>query len=145
MTKYAVLLILIAFVIVSLPAVNAQEVPKATKYADATWYVVTYYKFKSGLADDALDLVYKYFVPADKAAGRRVIHFDVNVGEWDHVAFFPLEGPGDLAWQIGPSYVKVLQELVKQGGNDKLLEIEKFESYIAHSKSEVVMRRKVDQ
>ena len=145
MKNIIALLMVVALVFISLPTVKAQELPQAAKYEDATWYVATYYKFKSGMADDALDLVYKYFVPADKAAGRKVIHFDVNIGEWDHIAFFPLEGPGDLAWQTSPDYVKVLQELVKQRGIQIIQELDKYENLIAHSRSEVVMRRKIDE
>ena len=138
-------LLVIAFVFISFPAINAQELPKATKYTDVTWYSVTYYKFKPGMADNALDLVYKYFVPADKATGRRVIHFDVAIGEWDHIAYFPLdEGPGDLAWEVSPSYEKLIQELVNKLGIEKYRELD-LESFVAYSKSEIVMRRKIDE
>lgn len=140
------LLMVMAFAFISLPNITAQELPKATKYKDVTWYGVTYYKFKPGMAGDALNLVYKYFVPADKAAGRKVIHFDGAIGEWDHVAFFPLEGgPADLGWEVSPIYEKVIQNLVKQHGIDKFREIEEFQSMIAYSKSELVMRHKIDE
>ncbi len=147
MKKYTIIgLLVIAFVFISLPNLTAQELPKATKYTDVTWYTVTYYKFKPGMADDALKLVYEYFVPAGKAAGFKVIHFDVAVGEWDHVAFFRQDGgPEDLGWEVSPIYEKFVQILVKQQGIEKFRELESFESMIAHSKSELVMRRKIDE
>ena len=144
MKNLAALLVMMAFVSLSLPVV-AQDLPKAAQYEEGTWYVVTYYKFKSGMTDEALDLVYKYLVPADKASGRHVIHFDIIVGEWDHVAYFPMEGPGDLIWQTEPSYVKLVQELARQGGMERVQELDKYESYIDFSRSEVVLRRKMDE
>ena len=140
------LLMVMAFVFISLPNITAQELPKATKYKDVTWYGVTYYKFKPGMAGDALNMIYQYFVPAGKASGYKVIHFDVAVGEWDHVAFFSLDGgPGDLGWEVSPIYEKFIQVLVKQQGMEKLQEIDNFESMIAYAKSELVMRRKIDE
>lgn len=146
MKNYLVVLMVIVFVSFSLPAVTGQELPKATKYNDVTWYSVTYYKFQPGKASDALKLIYDYLVPAGKAAGYQVIHFDVSVGDWDHIAFFRMDGgPGDLGWETAPIYEKFVKILSDKFGPEKLRELDNFDSMIARSRSEVVMRRKVDE
>ena len=91
MSKLSIALFTFAFVLMVTHFANAQELPKAAKYENVTWYSVGYIKFKPGKVDDGLKIIYDHFVPADKASGREIINFDTRTGEWHHVVYFPME------------------------------------------------------
>ena len=144
MNKLSMVLSAFAFVLMMTHFANAQELPKAAKYENVNWYQVEYFKFKPGKADDALNIIYDHFVPADKAAGREIINFDTRIGEWHHVAYFPMEdGASGLAWKVAPKDEKWWAALAKQlGGATKALELlAKWGELVAETKSEIVMRR----
>ena len=144
MSKLSIVLFAFALVITVTPFATAQELPKAAKYENVIWYHVGYYKFKPGKVDDALKLIYDHFVPADKAAGREVLNFDMRIGEWHHVAYFPMDdGASGLAWKFAPNQEKFQAELAKQlGGVEKALELlAKWNELVVDSKEEIVMRR----
>ena len=144
MSKLSIVLFAFAFVLTVTHLANAQELPKAAKYENVTWYPVGYFKFKPGKVDDALKIIYDHFVPADKASGREIINFDTRTGEWHHVVYFPMEdGASGLAWKVAPKGEKWWAELAKQlGGAKKAQELyAKFNELVADSKSGIVMRR----
>jgi len=144
MSKLSIVLSAFAFVLMVTPFANAQELPKAAKYENVTWYQVVYIKFKPVKADDALKIIYDHFVPADKASGREIINFDTRTGEWDHVVYFPMEdGASGLAWKVAPKGEKWWAELAKQLGGAKKAQdlLAKFYELVADRKSEIVMRR----
>ncbi len=144
MRKFSIVLSAFAFVLMVTHFANAQELPKAAKYENVTWYQALYFKFKSGKANDALKIIYDHFVLADKASGRKFINFDMRTGEWHHVVYFPIEdGASGLAWKVAPIDEKWWAELAKHlGGAKKAQELwAKWDELVADSKSEIVMRR----
>ena len=144
MSKLSIVLFAIAVVLMVTQFGNAQELPKAAKYENVTWYQVVYVKFKPGKVDDALKIIYDHFVQADKKSGREIINFDTRTGEWHHVVYFPMEdGASGLAWTVAPKGEKWWAELAKQLGGEKKAQelLAKFNELVADSKSEIVMRR----
>ncbi len=144
MSKLSIVLSAFAFILMVTHFANAQELPKAAKYENVTWYEAVYIKFKPGKADDALKIIYDHFVPADKASGRKIINFDMRIGDWHHVVYFPMEdGASGLAWKVAPKDEKWWAELAKQlGGAKKARELlAKWNELVADSRSEMVMRR----
>jgi hypothetical protein len=143
MKTFTVVFIAVAILLMSLSFTGAQDLPKAAKYTNMTWYSIGYYKFKPGEAENAQKLIANYFMKADKAAGRGVINFNLVTGEWDHIALFPLDGGASgLEWSVGPSEEKWWAELAKlAGGAAKAQDLNKrFNEMIANSKTEVAMR-----
>jgi len=51
MSKLSIVLFTFAFVLTVTHFANAQELPKAAKYENVTWYRVGYIKFKPGKVD----------------------------------------------------------------------------------------------
>ena len=138
-------LILAAFALCLPLAARAQELPKANKFEAADWYQVTYYRFKPGKVAEARTLLYDHLIPTDRAAGRDVVNYDVRVGEWHHVAFFPMpEGASDLEWRINPQGERWQAELAKKmGGARQATELlDRWNALIEASKTEIVMRRR---
>ncbi len=144
MSKLSIALFTFAFVLMVIPFANAQELPKAAKYENVTWYQVVSIKFKPGKTGDALKIIYDHFVPADKASGRQYMNFDMRTGEWHHVVYFPMEdGASGLAWKVSPNGEKWWTELAKQlGGAKEAQDLwAKYLELVADSKSEIVMQR----
>jgi len=54
-------------------------------------YLVLAVKFKPGKAPEALNIIHEHFHTVDHTVGRRVIPFDYQTGEWDHVVYFPFD------------------------------------------------------
>jgi hypothetical protein len=54
-------------------------------------YLVIAAKFKPGKAPEALNIIHEHFHKVDQTVGRRVIPFDYQTGEWDHVVYFPFD------------------------------------------------------
>lgn len=130
------------------PSVSAQEMPTAEMREGATYYVVSYTKFKPGMAEEARELIYDHFWPVDQTIGREVIPFDHLTGEWDHVVYFPLEeGPGELAWEMSPTNEKWWAAFVEQeGGMEAAEEIQRrFGELVAESRTELVMTKWASQ
>ena len=107
--------------VVGLPlGVRAQETAQPEKYADVAWYEVHYTTFKQGTHDEAARIIREHFIPVDIAVGRDVIPFDYSSGEWDHVVYFPIDGPADLEWRRSPMDVRWWATFVGQeGGADE--------------------------
>jgi len=130
--------------ILLVPAVSAQELPKAEMRQDVDYYVVSYTKFKHGMGDEAMRLIYDHFWPIDKAIGRKVIPFDAMTGEWDHIVYFLLsEGTGELAWKTSMTDEEWMSAFVSREGSFKQAQalLQRFDQLIADSKTEVVMTK----
>jgi hypothetical protein len=109
-----------------------------------TWYVVSYVKFRAGMADEARRIIYEHFWPVDKEIGREVIPFDHVTGEWDHVVYLPMSGgPADLAFQETPLGRRWREAFLRrEGGKEKADALEKrFNEMVLREKTELVMRR----
>ena len=126
------------------PSVSAQELPTAMMREDATYYVVSYTKFKPGMADEARKIIYDHFWPVDREMGREVIPFDHMTGEWDHVVYFPLdEGPGELAWEMSPTGEAWMAAFVEREGSMEEAEAlwKRFSELVAETKTDLVMTK----
>ena len=76
-------------------------------------YLVIAAKFKAGKAPEALRIIHEHFHKVDKTVGRRVIPFDYQTGEWDHVVYFPFDPVrGDTI----PSFAEWMKALAAQEG-----------------------------
>jgi hypothetical protein len=145
MDKLRWALVIAALAVGTAQDLRGQELPKASKFPDADWYQVTYYRFKPGKVAEARSILYDHLIPTDKVAGRDVLNFDYRVGEWHHIAFFPLpEGAQDLTWQLNPVGERWNEELAKKlGGPREATELlSRWNDLIDETKTEVVMRRK---
>lgn len=140
--KFCQLIAPILAVVLLAPCAAAQEMPTAEMREGANYYIVTYTKFKPGMADEARELIYNHFWPVDKTIGREVIPFDNLTGEWDHVVYFPLEdGPGELAWEMSPTNEEWMTAFIEQeGGTASAEEIQRrFSELVEESRTELVM------
>jgi hypothetical protein len=82
---------------------GAQDLPTASQKPDSDWYEAFDIRFKLGQADEAIQIAVEHFVPVDQAMGREVIVFTHESGKWDATVYVPMEGPGDMAWDVTPS------------------------------------------
>ncbi len=82
---------------------GAQDLPTASQKPDSDWYEAIDIRFKLGQADEAIQIAVEHFVPVDLAMGREVIVFMHESGKWDQTLYIPMEGPGDMAWDVTPS------------------------------------------
>ena len=95
-------------------AIVAFSTQTAVRAADTDKvYLVIAAKFKSGKAPEALRMIHEHFHKVDKTIGRRVIPFDYQTGEWDHVVYFPFDPVrGDTI----PSSAEWMKALAAQEG-----------------------------
>ena len=138
------LLLIIASFLVHPVLAEAQEMPTATRGADADWYRASFNKFKEGQAGTAREIIYEHFIKADEASGRNPIAFNFVTGEWDHVVFFPLQGgPSDLEWDIRPidaQWWEALAEL--EGGIEQAQAlVRRFGEMVERTETHIVRRR----
>ena len=70
---------------------SAQTAPQPTRLENVEYYKVEYHRFKPGKADEGRAFIRKYYRPADRAAGIQVLEFTPVTGNWDWIAFFPVE------------------------------------------------------
>ncbi len=124
--------------VVGLPlGVKAQETAQPENYTDVAWYEVHYTKFKQGTHEQAERIIREHFIPVDIAVGRDVIPFDYSSGEWDHVIYFPIDGPAELEWRRSPMDVKWWAALVEQeGGVDEA-------GQLVQSFDQLIVRREI--
>ncbi len=139
--------LLLSVVLLALPAL-AQELPKAEKRENVQYYEAFFVKFKPGMAEQAWEAIYEHFILVDKKLGRKVRAYDLQTGEWDHVVFFPIEGPEYFSWSTSPQDEKWWVAFAEQeGGADKAQAIfKKFLETVDKSKTELAHRHlEIDQ
>jgi hypothetical protein len=137
-------LALAAFLLVTSPVLVCQELPKATKHQNVTWFVCLSIKFKINQEEEAQKIIDQYFAPADKAVGREVIAFKCVSGKWDTIVFLPLrDGINDLTWKVSPTDEKWFAAIAKiAGGADKANEVlAKWTGLIMELDRDIVMRQ----
>ena len=138
------LLLAVLLLAVTATHTRAQGAQGAVQIEGVTWYMVSYAKFRFGMADEARRIIYEHFWPVDKEIGREVIPFDHVTGEWDHVVYFPMPGgPGELAFTETALGKRWMETLVRrEGGKDKAEALQKrFNEMVLHEKTEIVRRR----
>ena len=98
-------------------AVADDELPKASKYENASWYEMLLIKFKPGKEWAANEFIAKHWVVVDAEVGRANVGYDVEFGKWDQVVFFPLDDPADIAWEMTPGDEKWFAAFVEHAGS----------------------------
>ena len=97
--------------LLALVAISAQT-PVGAADSDKV-YLAMAAKFKTGRAPEALKMIREHFHKVDKTVGRRVIAFDYQTGEWDHVVYFPFD---PVRWDTVPSWADWMKALAAQEG-----------------------------
>jgi hypothetical protein len=139
------LAVAIAALCIPVAAASAQEL-KAERMKDVTWHSVEMVKFHAGKRERAMEIVEKYFSPADRdmAGGTpTVIDLHMQTGPWDAIVVFPMNGgPGDLSWATTPDEVKWMGALAKRaGGMDQAKALLKeWDTLVARSEDQVAHR-----
>jgi hypothetical protein len=137
--RYVISLLLIAFGVSG--AASAQTALQPKKLEGVQYYKVEYHKFRPGKADEGRAFIRKYFRPADRAAGVEVLEFTAITGDWDWIAFFPVE-IDFLAWERSPMSLRArtkFEEMVGGVENAKKLD-DQFNGLIQELKIEIMSR-----
>jgi hypothetical protein len=105
------------------------------------YYKVEYHWFKPGKADEGRAFIRKHFRPADRAAGIQVLEFTPITGDWDWIAFFPVEADF-LVWERSPTSLQARAKFQQMaGGVDQAKKLEEeFDSLIEELRVEIMMR-----
>jgi hypothetical protein len=138
------LVALAAITLASSTLAVAQDMPKATKHENVSWYMNFNVRFKDNKADEAQKIISQYFIPADKAIGREVLAFQCKSGRWDLIFFVPLkDGTADLAWKISTSDEKWLAALAKTAGSAQKAQevLAKWDELVVDWNREIVFRQ----
>ena len=96
-------------------AVSAQKTPQPRKLERVQYYKVEYHRFKPGKADEGRAFIRKHYRPADRAAGIEVLEFTPITGDWDWIAFFPVEADF-LAWERSPLSLQARAKFEEMAG-----------------------------
>jgi hypothetical protein len=122
----------VAILMVVLVTVTVQGAAEA---AD-TGYQVVSVKFKPGKGMDALKIIHEHFHKVDKTVGRRVLPFDYQTGEWDHVVYFPFDPARMDMIPPGSEWLKAFAE--QQGGMERAQSLfQRYLDLVAISKVEL--------
>ena len=132
------------FVVLALSASqigSAQTAPQPTRLENVQYYKVEYHRFKPGKAAEGRAFIRKYYRPADRAAGIQVLEFTPVTGDWDWIAFFPVE-PDFLVWQRPAMSLRARAKLEQMaGGADEATKLDKeFDNLVQEVRIEIMMR-----
>lgn len=121
---------------------GAQDLPTASQKTNSEWYKAIEIRWKLGQAREAGQIARQHFRPIDQAMGRGVIVFVHESGRWDETLYFPMEGPGDLAWYVTPNDEEWFARLAEQegGAEEAMAVFMSFVSKIADSNVTIVRR-----
>jgi hypothetical protein len=119
----------------------AQTVSQPKKVEGIQYYKVEYHRFKPGKADEGRAFIRKHFRPADRAAGIQVLEFTPLTGDWDWIAFVPVEADF-LLWERSPTSLQARAKFQQMaGGADQAKKLEEeFDSLIQELRVEIMMR-----
>ena len=123
----------------------AQEM-KAERMKDVSFHSVEFVKFHAGKRERAMEIVEKYFAPADRdmtGGQSTVIDLHMMTGPWDAIVVFPMNGgPGDMSWATSPDDIKWMEALGKRaGGADKAKALlDEWNTLVARSEEHVAHR-----
>ena len=112
-----------------------------TQGDDAVYVRVSFYKYKPGRREEALEIIAEHFKPAGEKAGTRApvaIHF--QTGKWDAAVHWRLEGGmADLEWYRSPNNVKWREALAElEGGQEQAMAIiAKYVDTVAESEDQI--------
>jgi hypothetical protein len=120
---------------------SAQQAPAPKKVEGVQYYKVEYHRFRPGKADAGREFIRKYYRPADRAAGIEVLEFTPITGDWDWIAFFPVE-VDFLAWERSATSLRArakFEEMVGGAENARRLDRE-FNELIQELRVEIMAR-----
>lgn len=126
-------LLVLLFLFSGMNLATGQEM-SAKKYDNPKWVKMAYVKFKPMKKGPAMEIVGKYFMKADQAAGIKpptVYHF--ATGQYDMLVVWEMEeGVETLNYEMTPDDIKWMGEMAKlTGGQDKsMAKLEEFYSYV---------------
>ncbi len=107
---------------------GAQNLPTASRNPDSDWYRAFDIRFNPGQADEAIQIAADHFEPVDQALGREVLGFVHESGEWDQTVYIPMDGPGEMVWNVSPIDEEWWARLAEQeGGAEQAMAV--FASY----------------
>jgi hypothetical protein len=135
------LALLVVLVLSASRIAGAQTAPPPKKVEGVQYYKVEYHRFKPGKADEGRAFIRKHFRPADRAAGIEVLEFTPVTGDWDWIAFFPVESDF-LNWERPPMSLRARARFEQMAGgadNAKKLD-EEFNNLIEEIRVEIMMR-----
>lgn len=135
--------ILLAALVVCLPAnVAAQEV-KPERSTGTDWHWVQMVKYHPGKGERAGEITREHFDPIEKEIGTQFLSIHMNTGEWDRIETFKMPGgAADLGWRVSPNEAKFMNALARRLGSmaaaEKLLAefdslVARRETHIAHT------------
>ena len=113
----------------------------ANEAGECSYYKVEYHRFKPGKADEGRAFIRKYYRPADRAAGIQVLEFTPVTGDWDWIAFFPVE-PDFLVWQRPAMSLRARAKFEQTaGGADEATKLDKeFNNLVQEVRIEIMKR-----
>jgi hypothetical protein len=134
-------LALLVFALSASATAAAQHTPQPERFEGVQYYKVEYHKFKPGKADDGRAFIRKHYRPADRAAGVEVLEFTPVTGEWDWIAYFPVE-PDFLTWERSPMSMRARANFEEMaGGAESAMKLdEEFSELIQELRVEIMMR-----
>jgi hypothetical protein len=120
---------------------SGRESPQPEKIKGIQYYKVEYHRFKPGKADEGRAFIRKHYRPADRAAGVEVLEFTPITGDWDWIAFFPVEADF-LAWKRSPVGMRARARFEEMaGGAEAASKLdEQFSNLIQEQRIEIMAR-----
>ena len=134
----------LAFVVLALSATGiaaAQSAPQPKRLEGVQYYKVEYHRFKPGKADEGRAFIRKHYRPADRAAGVEVLEFTPITGDWDWIAFFPVE-PDFLTYERSAISLRARAKFEEMaGGSARATKLdEEFDDLIHEVRIEIMIR-----
>jgi hypothetical protein len=142
--KKLLIITIIAAMSMSVTSVSAQSEGK--KYDNPQWKNIVFVDYKSGMANDARELIAKYHAKATEMSGTSgpEMVLEMNSGEWDLMIIWGFEGGiSDMDWEVNPNgakWRKAMNELA--GGADEAQAImDKYNSMVSRSSNQIARVR----
>lgn len=138
MKKLISVIVLLAFMFISVDSGLSQDMPKAKKMENKTWHQIVLIDFESGESDKAMEIIHDHFIKASEKAGtpqpRELV---MQTGKWDLMVIWDHESPSFLAWEVAPEQEKFFKALAEmEGGAEQAHELfDEYYSTIEESKS----------
>jgi hypothetical protein len=137
--RYVLSLLVVAFALSGVA--SAQKAPQPKRVERVQYYKVEYHRFKPGRADEGRAFIRKHYRPADRAVGVEVLEFTPVTGDWDWIAFFPVEADF-LAWERPPASLRARAKFEEMaGGPEKAKKLDReFGDLIQELRIEIMAR-----
>ena len=137
--RYVISLLFIAFAVSGVASAQGSHNRRSWRAFSTTRSSIT--SSSQGKADEGRAFIRKHYRPADRAAGVEVLEFTPITGDWDWIAFFPVE-TDFLAWERPPMALRArtkFEEMVGGVENAKKLD-NQFNDLIQELRIEIMAR-----